>query len=175
MERFPLEVKVEWENYNRDTYNHLFRTVLGKEFNELAYLIEKLAINGVIVSPRTAIKAAKIVNLCGHYDCLDFIAEFSGKNAPLIKQEMTKYKNVKVIDELLNEIDEKIISVSSIPLDSLENIKIVKNTVRVLDVLVKKLATKKADDELLTRIQEKTKKVTSYIQTKNTEIENATT
>jgi len=79
MERFPLELLVEWKDYNRTTYEHLLNTVLGKADPMLVYLLDKLAnVEKHIISPRIAIKSAKLIETCGP-ECLRFIAEFGSK------------------------------------------------------------------------------------------------
>lgn len=162
MERFPLELKVEWDNYTRDTYDKLFRHVLKSSDNELCYILEKLAQNGSVISPRTAIKAAKIVNSCG-IDCLDFIADFSGKNTPLVKAEIEKFKNVKILTSYIKRIDELITESASIVLDTLENIKHAKTLLKEIETKEKELKTKKVDDEMISMIEGKKVIYAKYI------------
>lgn len=70
-QRFPLTLKVEWDNYGKNDWEKLFKTVFGNEyFNEnrakFRDLVEILAINNqandasFFVSPRTAVHAAAL-------------------------------------------------------------------------------------------------------------------
>lgn len=69
VERFPLQLKVEWPSYNSADYLELFRKVaprlagadLNGSVNVLAEVMAKASANGDIVSPRTAVHALGIV------------------------------------------------------------------------------------------------------------------
>lgn len=174
MERFPLEYKVEWDSYTRDTYNYLFQTVLGKPYPELEFILEKLHLNGTTVSPRTAIKAAKIVDSCGNLTCLDFLADFSGKNKDLVRDELKKYKNVAVINKLIEEISVIATQCELIPLNTLDGIKAAKAMVKQMETEVSKLNSKKADDDMINRRNEAISRFNDYISSKNQQIKNAT-
>ncbi len=171
MERFPLEYKVQWNSYTRSTYEFMFRSLFEKPFSELSYILEKLAEAGTIVSPRTAVKAAKILTACkGDMKCLDFIADFGGKNRDLVLKEVKKFKDVMIIEGLLADIDVAIESCSALPITSLDDVKKVKNLVKEIDANVKALETKKADDALTKIITGKVKGYQSFIQTKTKQI-----
>lgn len=174
MERFPLEYKVEWDSYTRETYNFLFQTVLGKAYPELEFILEKLHLNGTTVSPRTAIKAAKIIDSCGNLTCLDFIADFSGKNKDLVKEELKKYKNVAVINKLIEEISVMATQCELIPLNTLDGIKAAKAMVKQMEASIKTLGAKKADDDMIGRRNEALSRFNDYINSKNQQISNAT-
>ncbi len=172
MERFPLELKVEWDNYTRETYNFLFQHVLGYKNVGLAYILEKLHQNGTTVSPRTAIKAAKIVQQCG-IDCLDFIADFSGKNAAIVKIEIEKFKNIKVIHDLIEEISVLMKECASIPFDTLDNIKAAKAILKKMKTKEASLKSKKLDDEMLSQVDKKKKLFAQYIEQREKKINEA--
>ena len=175
MERFPLEYKVEWTNYTRVSYDFMYDKLMGKKYPELSFLMEKLAQNGTIVSPRTAVKAARIVDTNkGNLDCLAFIADFSGKNAALIKTELGKFKNVRVIEELMAQIDEIIIEANKIKLDSLSDIGGLRKYATDMAGLVKTLKSKKADDEMMQRVAVATKTYDEFITNKTKQISHAT-
>ena len=59
MERFPLEMKVEWDSYGREDYRKMFNKVLGQDFNEICEVIEDINNSGSFISPRTAIHLAE--------------------------------------------------------------------------------------------------------------------
>lgn len=175
MERFPLEYKVEWNAYTRTTYEYMFNKMFGKSYSELSYLLEKLHANGTTVSPRTAIKAARIIEVCGgDYGCLDFIAEFTGKNSKLVKAELAKFKNVKIIEDLFSEINQEIAQCNAIKLDSLTNIKEAKALLKNIAVNITNLKSKKVDDELMKEVNGKVKGYEQFVLNKGKEITNAT-
>jgi hypothetical protein len=174
MERFPLEYKVEWDSYTRDTYNYLFKTVLGKDYPELEFILEKLHLNGTTVSPRTAIKAAKIIDSCGNLTCLDFIADFSGKNKDVVREELKKYKNVAIINKAIEDISVMATQCELIPLNTLDGIKAAKGIVKQMEAATKTLKAKKADDDMIARRDEAIKRFEDYLLTKNQQITNAT-
>lgn len=175
MERFPLDYKVCWDNYNKTTYGFMFKHVLGKDYPQLTYLLEKLASNGTVVSPRTAIKSAKILDACaGDLSCLEFVAEFSGKNGKLIKDEIAKYKNVAVIQVILDEIDNLIEDCSKAPLKTLDDIKTAKAILRKIDLEITKLKSKKLDDEMMKEVNGNAVKYETFVKNKTKEITDAT-
>lgn len=61
VERFPLQLKVEWEQYDGDAYTELFKKVKGNVNKELrgrlAFIIERAISEGSVISPRSAIHA----------------------------------------------------------------------------------------------------------------------
>lgn len=69
IERFPLQLKVEWESYEATDYTELFRKVSprlgGPDLNGasaiLAEVFAKVAQGGEIISPRTAVHALGVV------------------------------------------------------------------------------------------------------------------
>ena len=69
VERFPLQLKVEWPSYTSADYLTLFRKVaprlpgadLNGSVNVLAEVMAKASANGDVVSPRTAVHALGIV------------------------------------------------------------------------------------------------------------------
>ena len=170
MERFPLEVKVEWTNYTRTSYNFLFKQVLGKDYTELEYILEKLHQNGTTVSPRTAIKAAKMFDLCGD-ECLSYIAEFTGKNAHIVKAERDKFKNVHVILELRAKINEIMEGVKKTDLTTIEGIKTCKTDIKKVEMTIGVMKGKKADDEMMAENAKIIEKVSKIIATRQQEME----
>lgn len=174
MERFPLEHKVEWDSYTRTTYSYMFKKLFGDPFDDLSYLLEKLAQAGTIVSPRTAVKAAKIVMKSdGDMSCLSFIADFSGKNANLVAAELAKFQNVKAVEELVSQIEKFIATADDLTLDSLANIAKIRKCATDMSALVKQLKSKKVDDELLRTVQAVTKNYEDFITRKTKEINDA--
>lgn len=174
MERFPLEYKVEWENYNKTTYGYMLKHLTGKEYPTLTYLLEKLHNNGTTVSPRTAVKAARILDQCmGDLSCLDFIAEFA-KNKKLIETEVTKFKNVAVIEAIVKEIDVLIKECSAIKLNTLDDIKESKGILRKIGVEVTKLKSKKLDDDMVKEVTAQATRYETFVKNKTKEITDAT-
>lgn len=60
LERFPLEMKVEWDRYNQEDYERMFFKVLGKNYTEVARICHVINDTGEFVSPRTAIHMAQV-------------------------------------------------------------------------------------------------------------------
>lgn len=174
MERFPLEYKVEWKAYNKVTYEHLFRNVLGKPFSELAYILERLHISGTTVSPRTAVKSAKMVDSCGGMDCLDFIADFSGKNKELVQTERNKFVNVRIILNVMNDCDKLVDKISDLNLDTNENIETAIALTKSLKNSYNGIKTKKIDDQMIGEVRQKSAMYESFIKQIELNINNAT-
>lgn len=170
MERFPLEVKVEWTNYTRTSYNYLFKEVLGKDYPMLEFIMEKLHQNGTTVSPRTAIKAAKMFEECGE-DCLDYIAEFTGKNASIVKVERDKFRNVSLVIGLRKTINDLVDEVKKCNITTIEGIKDCKTKIKKIEVAIGAMKNKKIDDELLQENQKLVEKVSKIIATRQQEME----
>ena len=175
MERFPLEYKVQWNAYNRQTYNALFLSMFGESFPTLSYILEKLAIAQSVVSPRTAIKAARILKMNSmDYSLLDYIADFSGKNRDMVKTELAKYKSVAEVEELMDKTVTLMKKIADTKLDNLENIKQVKQHLRDVDQSAQALKGKKVDDELQKRVNASISSYEAFIIQKGKEIQGAT-
>jgi hypothetical protein len=170
MERFPLEIKVEWPNYTQVSYSYLFKEVMGKGYKELEYILAKLHQSGTTVSPRIAIKAARMIDECG-LDCLDFIAEFGGKNKPLVDAEREKYKNVSVIEELLEKMLETKDEIGKANVTNIDGIKECKKLIKRTEALIAQAKTKKSDDETLDRVNKIIAQVSSIVKNKKDEME----
>ncbi len=175
MERFPLEYKVEWQQYTTTTYEFMFNSVFGKPFKELSYILEKLAQNGTKVSPRTAVKTARILDQYkGDMTCLNFISDFAGKNADIVKKEVAKYKTVKKIYELMEVIDADMQECQALPIKSLDDVKKIKALITKLHANVNDLKSKKVDDDLLKETSARTQKFEEFLKTKMKEVNDAT-
>lgn len=176
MERFPLEYKVEWQQYTANTYEFMFNNVFGKPFKELSYILEKLAIAGTKVSPRTAVKTARILDQYkGDMTCLDFIADFAGKNKDLVQKEVAKYKTVRKIHELMEVIDNDMKECEAITIKSLSDVKAIKTLITKLNTNVGELKAKKVDDDLLRETTARVNKFEEFLKRKMKEVNDATT
>lgn len=164
LERFPLECKVEWPGYTRTQYDFMFQKMFGKKFNELSYIMEKLHQAGTTISPRTAVKAARILEQShGDTSVLDFIADFSGKNKNLVQGELTKFKNIAVIENSIDNINKMMSEARALSLNSLESIKLAKTLIRSIDEETKKLKSKKVDDEVVKNVNAAVKSYEEFI------------
>lgn len=79
MERFPLELEVKWQAYHEGNYMSMFNLLFGsstevKNYNTVAKLCGTLYSEGITISPRTAVKMAKIYSTVGAAG-LKYIAE----------------------------------------------------------------------------------------------------
>ena len=114
LERFPLEMEVKWDTYNKYTYSKLLNSVNNDKSDELLVdILTKFAKNKVIISPRIAIVASRLVAECGH-DCLEFLADFKTKDG-MLKRAIGDYNAIKrfrsesksVMDDILKIPDGK--------------------------------------------------------------------
>lgn len=113
MERFPLEVKVEWPDYNENNYIHLFETVKGYSDPLLTYVLDAFNANKTPISPRIALKALELVKEFGP-DSLDLLADFKAQET-VLKDAIKGFKSVFEIQEqeaevaiILQEVDKLI-------------------------------------------------------------------
>ena len=60
LERFPLEMKVEWPKYENEDYQNMFVKVLKNNYHEVAQVCQLINESGDFVSPRTAIHMAQV-------------------------------------------------------------------------------------------------------------------
>lgn len=60
LERFPLEMKVEWPRYDMEDYKSMFNKVLHNSYQEVANICHCINETGDFVSPRTAIHMAQV-------------------------------------------------------------------------------------------------------------------
>jgi len=107
MERFPLEIEVQWLNYNEITYSNLLNSVKGTVNPMLTYVLDEFAKSGNIISPRIALEAADVLDKCGP-ECFEFIADFASK-PEILKKALTKFKAVEKIvtfEKIVKEYDE---------------------------------------------------------------------
>ena len=102
MERFPLETKVDWKNYNQVTYSKLLKTKLGFVDEMLVYILEEFAKTGINISPRIALKAANIIKECGP-SSLAYIADFSSK-PDVLKTCINKFEGIAKINKLVEQM-----------------------------------------------------------------------
>ena len=65
LERFPLEMKVEWDSYTSGDYSNMFSKVLKSSYPEVAKICQTLNESGDFVSPRTAIHMAEVASKKG--------------------------------------------------------------------------------------------------------------
>jgi MoxR-like ATPase len=174
MERFPLEIKVEWKDYNETTYGHLFRTRMGKVYPELTYILAKLHIAGTTVSPRTAVKAARMIDVHGNLDCLEFLADFSGKNWTMVRTELEKFGNLSIIRKLLEDTDGLVKSCKSMKPTTADSIKDIKLLIKEISMNALKVSKMKVDDEMIAIAKGKVQEYTAFATTKLKEVEHAT-
>lgn len=100
MERFPLEMKIEWNSYNENDYQELFKKVLGNNRVALSGIIKSINDSGLFVSPRTAIHIAQCYDYMG-YDAL----QYCGVNSQVIESLMDKIKEQELLEKLSKKYD----------------------------------------------------------------------
>lgn len=108
VQRFPATVKVEWDSYNKNDWRNLFNKVFDESFllknkTKLADLTHIFEMNNLVgagfVSPRTAVKAAKIYAFGGSLDMIsdldkEIVAKYFKENKDsVVIQEYTELIN----------------------------------------------------------------------------------
>lgn len=113
MERFPLEKEVKWKSFGDINYKELLETKFGHADPFLCYLFSQYSANNVQISPRIAVKTAKIVNAT-NYDSLMFIAEFA-QNPTLLRNTKKSFESKiklneygKEFQKIVKQVDEYI-------------------------------------------------------------------
>jgi hypothetical protein len=119
LERFPLEIKVEWKAYDQTSYEKLLVTKTGFADPLLINILQEFSKANKPVSPRIALEAAKLLALCGP-DCLEFIAEFN-QEKELFSNAVKKFNNLKLLMDESVKCD-TYIKVLEKPLTSLSTI-----------------------------------------------------
>jgi MoxR-like ATPase len=155
MERFVMEVKVEWPAYNAENYSHMFKECFGKSNKTLAYILGELAKDKLIVSPRTAVKVLLGMEEAGT-DYMSYVAEFTSERAKSVVQEsIKKYKSVARIDELTDKVDEAIKQINTIDFSGgfqTINLPVFKEALQTIKRSKEELSKTKTDDELMKKV-----------------------
>lgn len=144
MERFPLELKVEWNSYEAKDYSLMFKKVLGKDIPILSELIAESNKTGFI-SPRTAIHCAHVY-MAGGFRALNSVA---GINPAVINKLMANEKKILEDAETKEHLG-YILSYANTLNDKMKkakNIKEVLEGARALDMLSSKLDTLTVSDK----------------------------
>jgi MoxR-like ATPase len=155
MERFVMEVKVEWPAYNAENYSHMFKECFGKTNKTLAYILGELAKDKIIISPRTAVKVLLGMEEAGT-DYMGYVAEFTSERAKAVVQEsIKKYKSVARIDELTDKVDEAIKAINTIDFSGgfqTINLPVFKEALQTIKRSKEELSKTKTDDELMKKV-----------------------
>lgn len=147
MERFPLELEVKWDNHNRITYEKLLNTKLGFADPMLTYILEQYAMAGNTISPRIALKSAKIIAQCGP-DSLNFIADFSSK-PDVLKNAIAKFQSIFEINELVMKMTQTVTEFEALSFNSIDDVKNGNKLNKSIYANILKLKGIKADDSLV--------------------------
>ena len=110
VERFPLQLRVEWEDHSADAYLQMFSTVRPKAKVEtrrfLARLVERAREEGAHISPRTAMHALDAILVTGEnddsYSCLEYIPGFEN----VISEVKKEIKEIRLREQARESIDE---------------------------------------------------------------------
>ena len=149
MERFPLECKVAWKDYNRISYEKLL-THMGYEDPFLPYLMEQYAKADIKISPRIAIMAAEAVTAHGP-DSILYFAEFNRK-PDIIKDAYKKFESLSKVTALAKEINEVQQLIDSIAIGTLEDAAKVELLLKKFNGKVEQLSAIKADDSIADKV-----------------------
>lgn len=155
MERFVMEVKVEWPAYNAENYSYMFKECFGKTNKTLAYILGELAKDKIIISPRTAVKVLLGMEEAGT-DYMSYVAEFTSERAKAVVQEsIKKYKSVARIDQLTDTVEEAIKQINSIDFSGgfqTIDLPLCKEALKTIKRAKDELSKTKTDDELMKKI-----------------------
>lgn len=122
VERFPLQMRVAWDSYKAEDYSAMFRCVLGEDFPQLSELLEEAADGGNIVSPRSAIHAAKVLKN-GSYNDLQFIpslSHFASEMASRLRRIEQRQNAERMLDQHREKVAELRKADQSTPLAALK-------------------------------------------------------
>ena len=111
LERFPLELKVEWNNYKADNYSHMFERVYKErytsrhsDFAVLSELAQSSTQRGIFISPRTAVHAADIMLEDG-LDSIKYVAGIDISTMEEIKAKREKLEKIRRDTEKLERLE----------------------------------------------------------------------
>jgi hypothetical protein len=112
MERFPLELEVKWQAYHEGNYMSMFNLLFGsstevRNYNTVAKLCGTLYSEGITISPRTAVKMAKIYSTVGAAG-LKYIAEVPASAYDELATLEDVAKQDQISKELLDGYDTQI-------------------------------------------------------------------
>lgn len=128
MERFPLEVKVEWQRYESNNYQEMFSKVLGARYTEVADICHAINETGDFVSPRTAIHMAQVYKTTNNIGNLKYF----GASSDIIEKMMKLRKSKEDLD-FLSTIDLQLDEINdSLCLDDMPSCKSVKKRVTLI-------------------------------------------
>lgn len=153
MERFPLEIKVEWSAYHQANYDKLFKDCFGETNSTLSYILEELHKEGKTISPRTAVKVLFGVKEIGP-DFFNYVADFNSEKAkPIVKEAIKKYKAFAETDVIIGNINTSMEYLKTNlatfeEADIIKNIKPLMIEVNKIKADITKLNSIKKDDDL---------------------------
>jgi hypothetical protein len=116
-----------------------------------------------VISPRIAIKAAKIIAQCGP-DSLNFVADFSGK-PDILKTSIAKFKSIFEINELITKLTDIKNNFDTAELTTLQDVKTAMAINKSMHSAITKLKAIKADDTLVQTTSEAVKAFTTVYET----------
>jgi hypothetical protein len=155
-DRFPCNLFVAWDTYNKQDYDKLFSIVLSgdyetntSELDVLAGLSSRSSSTLRVVSPRTALSAARLVIKSG-IDSLKFVSELDTSMLDEVKYELRQAKALNTLDKILEEtlpkIDEIMKSFPKMDLEERTNLQI---WLKHIDESINQLLSKNSSDEVL--------------------------
>ena len=154
MERFPLEMEVKWENHNAISYTLLLEAKFGENSADpmLIYILDAFSRKGIFISPRIAIVAAELMNVCGP-SCFEFIADFKSQDK-LLKDSILKFESISKVSEKVRSLKAVISEVEEI-MDNQDfgiHKKLIKNLIAKAVVEIDNLKAVKVDDTMAVSI-----------------------
>ncbi len=132
LERFPLEMKVEWPRYERTDYSAMFQKVLKDDFHEVAQICHLINDTGDFVSPRTAIHMAQVYQATGNL--LDL--KYFGASSDIIEKMEKEKREQDIIKKLAENRHTFDTIIGSVDDNDSQSLKKSINSLKELEILI---------------------------------------
>lgn len=120
LERFPLEMKVEWNRYEANDYKNMFSKVLGDQLEKVATICQSINESGDFVSPRTAIHMGQVYQKTGSLISLKYF----GATGDIIEKVERVEKERLQTDYLSKKLKEYEVLVASFGCTTIDQYKV---------------------------------------------------
>ena len=154
LERFPLEVKVEWNSYAESDYTLMFRKVLNNDVTKVAKICSLINENGDFISPRTAVHMAQIYLKTSNISDLKYF----GMSNDIVKK-MEKEERIVLLTSRIEDISKR--SAHIYDDGDISN----KDKYHRLNGLLSELNSPSYPDELVNSYRSTKENISSYINT----------
>lgn len=143
LERFPLEIKVEWPSYQKADYEGMFRKVLKKSYTDVAQICHLINESGDFVSPRTAIHMAQVFEVTNDLCHLKYFGATSD-----IIDKIERARKEKLLNEFLGRAELKYnVSIGKITTDTI----IMRDVSKELQLLLTEISSQTYPESIFPR------------------------